>query len=96
VLPGGRNSGQKAQNGPIKNGYWKNLRPNFIKSERKGAKENFEKKYIILELCTGRETLSGPGNMIDFVQTFLACLIFITCMRYRELGYTKTSFYIEK
>jgi hypothetical protein len=48
VLPGGRNSGQKAQKGPQKEKkfeaeFW------FIlpKSGRKGAAEKFQKKFLI-------------------------------------------------
>jgi hypothetical protein len=42
VLPGGRNSGQKAQKGPEKKKFGrKNLWPNFVKSGRKGAEEIF-------------------------------------------------------
>jgi hypothetical protein len=46
VLPGGRNSGQKAQKGPEKTKIWPEefmaeLWPNFVKSGRKGTEEIF-------------------------------------------------------
>jgi hypothetical protein len=52
VLPGARNSGQKAQKGPQKNKVArKNLWPNFgwilPKSGRKGVAENFQKNFLI-------------------------------------------------
>jgi hypothetical protein len=53
VLPDGRNSDQKAQKGPGKKSgpeesvveFWQN----FAKSGRKGAEENFLKKFLILQ-----------------------------------------------
>jgi hypothetical protein len=52
VLPGGRNSGQKAQKGPQEKKSWpKEFVAEFWlilpKSGRKGAKENFQKKFLI-------------------------------------------------
>jgi hypothetical protein len=51
VLPGGRNSGQKAQKGLGEKIGLKNLWPNFgrilPKSGRKGAEENCLKKFLI-------------------------------------------------
>jgi hypothetical protein len=56
VLPGGRNSGHKAQKGPQKKKVGrKNLWPNFgcilPKSGRKGAAENFQKKFLIFSIA---------------------------------------------
>jgi hypothetical protein len=55
VLTGGRNSSQKAQKGLVKTKIWpeeflaKSL-PNFTKNGRKGAGENFLKRFLILQL----------------------------------------------
>jgi hypothetical protein len=48
MLPGGRNFGQKAQKGPLKNKIGqKKFGPNFTKRGKKGAEENFLKKFLI-------------------------------------------------
>jgi hypothetical protein len=35
----------------------------FYQKWRKRDKENFEKMFLILQLYTGRKTISGPGNI---------------------------------
>jgi hypothetical protein len=55
VLPGDRSSGQKAQKGLGKTKIWPQelvaeFLPNFTKNGRKGAGENFPKKFLILQL----------------------------------------------
>jgi hypothetical protein len=52
VLPGGRNSGHKAPKGPQKKKSWpQEFEAEFWlilpKSGRKGAAENFQKKFLI-------------------------------------------------
>jgi hypothetical protein len=53
VLPGGRNSGQRAQKGPRKKSWTEEFMaeiwPNVPKSGRKGAEENFLKKFFFLQ-----------------------------------------------
>jgi hypothetical protein len=49
VLPGGLNSGQKAQKGPWKKKIWPEEHvAEFTKTGRKGAEKNFENKFLIL------------------------------------------------
>jgi hypothetical protein len=65
VLPGGRNSEQKVQKGPQKKKSWpKEFVAKFWlilpKSGRKGAAENFQKKFLIFSCdnhvyCTPRQ-----------------------------------------
>jgi hypothetical protein len=52
VLPGGRNSGQKAQKGPQKKKMAERICGRILAeflpiSGRKGAAENFQKKFLI-------------------------------------------------
>jgi hypothetical protein len=57
VLPGGRNSGQKAQKGPEKKKFdWKNLWPNYGRISSKVA------DLAELFSFNGRKKISGPGN----------------------------------
>jgi len=47
VLPGGRNSGQKAQKGPQKKKFLAEFWLILPKTGRKGAAENFQNKFLI-------------------------------------------------
>ena len=47
VLPGGRNSGQKAQKGPQKKKFLAEFWLILPKTGRKGAAENIQKKFLI-------------------------------------------------
>ena len=68
MLPGGRNSGQKAQKGPQKKKFVAEFWLILPKTGRKGAAENFLNKFILF-LAVGRtfkmywpEIFLGPGN----------------------------------
>jgi hypothetical protein len=52
VLPGGRNSGQKAQKGPQKKKFVAEFWLILPKTGRKGAAENFQKSSLFLAVIT--------------------------------------------
>ena len=52
VLPGGRNSGQKAQKGPQKKKFLAEFWLILPKTGRKGAAENFQKSSLFLAVIT--------------------------------------------
>jgi len=52
VLPGGRNSGQKAQKGPQKKKFVAEFWLILPKTGRKGATENFQKSSLFLAVIT--------------------------------------------
>ncbi len=88
VMPGGRNSGQKAKKGPEKKIVgWKNLWPNFAE---KGPKKFLERISFLAELysSTGQKIISGPGNTgsrILYTRQQLSAVRFISQIRKDDL-----------